>query len=74
MHLMFIGQKIVILKHSETKWQTRSNDKISEVISRNTSIQSNSVALELRRQLPLHGLYVRGDIKYWVNSPVYGQD
>jgi len=32
--------KIVILKHSETKWRTRSTEKISEVI------QSNSVALE----------------------------
>ena len=38
--------KIDILKHSETKWRTRSNDKISEVISHFASVQSNSVALE----------------------------
>ena len=38
--------KIVILKHSEIKWRTRTNDKISEVISNFTSVQSNSVDLE----------------------------
>jgi len=38
--------RIVILKHSEIKWWTRSNDKISEVISLFASLQSNSVALE----------------------------
>jgi len=38
--------KIDILKHSETKWRTRSNDKISEVISHFASVQSNSVDSE----------------------------
>jgi len=37
---------IVILKHFETKWRTRSNDMISEVISLFATIQSNSIALE----------------------------
>jgi len=44
--------KIVILKQSETKWRTRSTDKISKVISRFASVQSCS----FRRQLPIHGL------------------
>jgi len=34
------------MKHSETKWWTRSTDKIWEVISHFASVQSNSVALE----------------------------
>ena len=34
------------LKHSETKWRTSSNDKISEIISHFASIQSNSIATE----------------------------
>ena len=38
--------KIVILKYSETKWRTHSNDKISEVISLFVSVRSISVALE----------------------------
>jgi len=38
--------KIVILKHSETKWRTRSIDKISEVISLFAWVQSNSVDIE----------------------------
>ena len=45
MYLMFIGRYRWI-KHSETKWWTRSTDKISEVISQFESIQSNSVTLE----------------------------
>ena len=32
--------KIDILKHSETKWRTRSTDKISEVISHFASVHS----------------------------------
>jgi len=38
--------KIVILKHRETKWRTLSSGKISEVISYFVSVQSSSVALE----------------------------
>jgi len=57
-----LDDKIVILKHSETKWQTRSNDKISEVISRNTSIQSNSVALEGSCHFMVYMSVVRSNI------------
>ena len=47
---MFIGRQSGWIKLSslsiKPQWRTSSNDKISEVISRFASVQSNSVALE----------------------------
>jgi len=47
--------KIIVLKHSETKWRIHSNDKTSEVILHFGSAQSNSVDLE-GCESPIHGV------------------